>query len=120
MNSIVTRALMAVVLATVVGWTQIGSANAEDQFSDAKLTAFVNALAEVHAISQRWGPLINTAETEQQKAEMAETATAEMADAVQVTPDITVEEYNQVVKAARGDPELTAQIEKMFAERQGE
>jgi hypothetical protein len=117
MNSIVTRTLTAIVLATAVGWAQIGSANADDQFSDAKLTAFVNAVAEVHAISQRWDPLIEGAETEQQKAEMAETARAEMVDAVQVAPDMTVDEYNQIVKAGRVDSELAARIEKMFVER---
>ncbi len=40
-----------------------------------------------------------------------------MVDAVQGTPDITVDEYNQIVGAVRGDPELAARIDKLMAER---
>ncbi len=40
-----------------------------------------------------------------------------MVDAVQVAPDMTVDEYNQIVKAGRVDSELAARVEKMFVER---
>ena len=113
MKIIITKTLAAIALATMIAGSPIGAATAEEEFSDSKLTAFAAAAIQVQAIVARWTPQVEAAESEQKKAEIISSAEAEMVNAVEGTPDITVEEYNEIVEAARSDPKLSARIEEL-------
>ena len=83
---------------------------AEDQYTDAKLKSFVVAAVEVNRLIVFWSPKIEGAETEDERAELAQTANAQLVQAVEGTEGITLDEYNAIAQAARADQDLSSRI----------
>lgn len=87
---------------------------------DAKLESFVVAAIEVQDLIQQWSPRIENAESEDQAAEMREQANTELAEAIDETQGISVEEYQEIGQQARQDPQLNARIQEIYQSKSGE
>ena len=85
---------------------------AAEEYSDAKLQSFVDAVRAVNAVVEQWRPQIQTAPNEADAQEMARKANDEMRAAVAGTEGITVEEYQAIAQAAQADPQLMARIDQ--------
>jgi hypothetical protein len=107
------RGLLAAVLMTVAGQASM----AAEEYSDAKLQSFADAVLAVNAIVEQWRPQIQAAPSEADAQQMAAKANEEMRAAVAGTAGITVEEYQAIAQAAQADPQLMARLDKMFKER---
>ncbi len=106
MRSFATGALAALFL------TGAQPALAAEEYSDAKLQSFVDAVLAVNAVVEQWRPQIQTAPNEADAREMAQKANDEMRAAVAGTEGITVEEYQAIAQAAQADPQLMARIDQ--------
>jgi hypothetical protein len=89
---------------------------AQEAFTDAKLHSFASAVIAVNVVVERWKPQIQAASSEADKQQMEQQATKELRAAVEGTDGMSVEEYQAIVQAAQGDPQLMARIDKVFQE----
>ena len=85
---------------------------AADEYSDAKLRSFVDAVLSVNAVVEQWRPQIQAAPNQADAQEMARKANDEMRAAVAGTEGITIEEYQAIAQAAQADPQLMARIDQ--------
>jgi hypothetical protein len=90
------------------------TASAADEYSDAKVRSFVDAVLAVNAVVERWRPQIQAASSEADKEQMAKQANQEMRAAVEGTNGMSVEEYQAIAQAAQADPQLMARIDQVF------
>ena len=110
MRSFMTRALAALFL---FGAQPLLAA---EEYTDAKLQSFADAVLAVTAVIEQWRPQIQAAPNEADAQEMAQKANDEMRAAVSGTEGITVEEYQEIAQAAQADPQLMARIDQAFKE----
>ncbi|MFC7703827.1 DUF4168 domain-containing protein [Plastorhodobacter daqingensis] len=89
------------------------------QFSVEQLTAFVSAALAVNEVDQRYQAQVMEAQDPATQQELIESANAEMIQAVEDTPGITLEEYMQIGQAAEADAELNARLIAMVQDAQG-
>ena len=87
-----------------------------EEYSDAKLQSFVDAVLAVNAVVEQWRPQIQEAPNEADAQSMAQKANEEMRAAVAGTAGITVEEYQAIAHAAQADPQLMARIDQALKE----
>lgn len=87
-----------------------------DQIDDATIEAFATAQARIAELRALYTAQYEAAETDEQRLQISEEATAEMMAAVEATPGITLDEYNAVVEAANKDPALVERINEAIAE----
>jgi hypothetical protein len=85
-----------------------------EEYSQAKLQSFANAVLAVNAIVEQWRPQIQGASSEADRQRMAEQANEEMRAAVEGTDGMTVEEYQAIAQAAQADPQLMARLDQVF------
>jgi hypothetical protein len=104
--------LLTAVCLTIAAQTVI----AADEYSDAKVRSFVDAVLAVNAVVERWRPQIQAAPSEADKEQMAKQANQEMRAAVEGTDGMGVEEYQAIAQAAQADPQLMARIDQVFKE----
>jgi prophage tail gpP-like protein len=90
---------------------------AAEEYSDAKLQSFVDAVLAVNAVVEQWRPQIQTAPNEADAQAMAQKANDEMRAAVAGTEGITVEEYQAIAQAAQADPQLMARIDQAIQKK---
>jgi prophage tail gpP-like protein len=90
---------------------------AAEEYSDAKLQSFVDAVLAVNAVVEQWRPQIQTAPNEADAQQMAQQANEEMRAAVAGTEGITVEEYQAIAQAAQADPQLMARIDQAIKDK---
>ena len=83
------------------------------QFSDQQLNSFAAAAKEVFAIRQKYAPQFEAASDETQKKQIVQTAQSEMKKAIQGN-GLTLEQYNNVLVAAKDDKVLAEKIGKMM------
>ena len=81
--------------------------------------SFVTAAIAVQEVVQEWTPRIQNAQNEQQANELRMQAQGEFEQAIQQTGGMTVEEYQQIGRAALQDPELNARIQELYRARIG-
>ena len=79
-------------------------------YSDEKLQSFAMAALDVQQIRQEYTAQIQQAESEAERQQLAEEANQEMVEAVETAPGITIEEYNEIIQASNGNPELSDRI----------
>jgi predicted glycoside hydrolase/deacetylase ChbG (UPF0249 family) len=79
-------------------------------FSDDTLKSFADAFLEIASISQEYQPQLEGAGTPEEQQRVRTEAGGRMLEAVEGTEGISVEEYNQIMEAAQGDPELAQRI----------
>lgn len=107
-------ALVAASAARAESGPQLVQTQAENQdFSEAKLTAFAEAANDVSAIAREWGPEIQKAEDAGNAAkarELQKQAQREMRETIQQAEGISMSEYSAIADAARQDEELHNRI----------
>lgn len=128
------RTLTAAALAAVVSLGAVAPAVAQDageqaapageveSFTEQKLEAYVVAAIEVSQIVESMRPDMQAAQQSGDEAQIQavrEDLGAQLTDAVDQVDGITVDEYQRITRAARGDEELLARIREIAAEMQG-
>ena len=81
--------------------------------SEKRLTDFVAAAKDVFAIRQKYAPQFQTASDDAQKKQIVHTAQGEMKQAIQ-NRGMTIDQYNDVLVAAKDDQALAEKIGKMM------
>jgi Domain of unknown function (DUF4168) len=83
------------------------------KISEKRLNDFVAAAKDVYAIRQKYAPKFKDAKDDGEKQQVLQTARGEMKSAIE-NRGMTVEQYNDVLVAAKGDQELAERIGKML------
>jgi hypothetical protein len=129
------RTLAAIALAAVLSLGAAASAPAPamaqsggaqtapaESFTEQKLEAYVVAAIEVSQIVESMRPDMQAAQQSGDEAEIQavrEDLGARLTSAVEDVDGITVDEYQQITNAARGDDQLLARIREIAADMQG-
>ncbi|HEX6111585.1 MAG TPA: DUF4168 domain-containing protein [Geminicoccaceae bacterium] len=115
MRKVLTAAALALTLAASgSAWAQ-----AQTEFSDQQLESFVVAALAVDELIREWNPRIQAAENEEQAAQLREEANAALLETISETEGMTVEDYQEIGRAAQADPELAARINEIYQEKSG-
>lgn len=77
---------------------------------DEQLAAFVNALQAVDTLEQQYSATLADAESEAERQSVIEEANEAMANAIEETPGITLDQYIAILQQAQSDPALTERI----------
>lgn len=83
-----------------------------DQVDEQQLEAFVVARADVQEIQQDYTARLQSADGDQQAAELQAEAQEKMVSAVE-DAGLSVQEFNQIANAAQNDPEVREQIQQL-------
>ncbi len=83
----------------------------EAAFDDQTIEAFAAAQVRVEEIRAAYMPDFQAAETDEQRQEINYQAAEEMVEAIENTPDLTIEEYNAILDTATEDPGLSERID---------
>ncbi|WP_209427338.1 DUF4168 domain-containing protein [Pararhodobacter sp. SW119] len=87
---------------------------------EAQLDAFVAALRTVDQMEQEYTETLQQAETDEQRQEIVSEANTAMAEAIENTPGMTLDDYVSILQAAQADPALSARImERLEADSAG-
>ena len=81
---------------------------------DAQLNAFVAALRSVDALEREYTETLQQAESDEAREAIVAEANTAMAEAIEETPGMTLDEYVAILQAAQNDPELSARIMEEF------
>ncbi len=117
MTHFISRSAVVLVAALCLGLVALGPARAQTEYSEAQLESFVDAAIEVNALIEEWRPRIDAAESEQQAAEMREQANEELAQVIDQTEGMSLEDYQMIGQAAQADPELADRINDIYQAR---
>ena len=90
-----------------------GMAAPQSSFTDARLNAFANAAKGVYAVRQKYGPKFEAAADDAEKKNVVLSARAEM-EKVIVGHGLTVEQYNEILVAAKDDQALAEKLSKLL------
>ena len=115
----VKKVLLTAALAVALATSGPVWAQAEPQFSDQQLESFVIAALAVDKLIREWNPRIQAAADEAEAAQLREQANGELAEAIARTDGITVEQYQEIGRAAQADPDLKARIDAIYQEKSG-
>ena len=85
-------------------------AGQELKVTDAKLTAFIDAVIEVERVGASWKPKVAAAKSKAEAEKLMQSAHDEMRHAVETSPGITMAEYAAIASAAVEDPKLGAEV----------
>lgn len=85
-------------------------------FSDEKLRSFATAAVKLSQIRSEYQAQMGNAENDQQRQQLTQQTNQKMAQAVQQTDGISVEEYNQIAQASRSNPEVAEKVETYMKE----
>lgn len=133
MKQQIRSALGAFVLALCLGVLALGPAHAQteqqqppqpqqqqmqqSEYTEEQLESFVDAAVAVNDLIEDWRPRITAAESEEQAAQLREQANEELAEAIEQTEGMSLEEYQQIGQAAQADPELSERINEIYQAR---
>ncbi|WP_158625978.1 DUF4168 domain-containing protein [Arsenicitalea aurantiaca] len=118
-NANLTRAaLVAVGLAFVpaAAGTALAQGMVEQQaepapsYSDELIAAFATAFIEVNLIGEEVAPQMEQAETAEAQEDIMQQANSRMAEAVEATPGIDLQQYNEILTVAQADESLVLRI----------
>ena len=82
------------------------------EYSEQELDAFTSALLEVASVRDKYTPLLQSAETEEQKTAIVEEANAEITEVIETTDGMTMDSYLEIAQAASEDEALNQRIVK--------
>jgi hypothetical protein len=82
------------------------------EYSEQELDAFTSALLEVASVRDKYTPLLQSAETEEQKTAIVEEANAEITEVIEATDGMTIDSYLEIAEAASEDEALNQRIVK--------
>ena len=77
---------------------------------DTQLEAFIAALRSVDELEREYSETLQQAESDEQREAIVAEANDAMAEAIENTPNMTLDEYIAILQAAQNDPELSARI----------
>ncbi|NLS08231.1 DUF4168 domain-containing protein [Rhizobium sp. P32RR-XVIII] len=80
--------------------------------SDQKLEAFAVAYLQVDKVRQEYSAKIGAMSDEGAKQKLQTEASEQMVKAVEASPDMSVEEYTSILKAAQNDPALAKKVQE--------
>ena len=109
---LLTAALAFALVASGPVWAQ-----AQPEFSDQQLESFVVAAMAVDEVIREWNPRSEAAADDAEAAQLREQATAELVDVITRTDGMTIEQYQEIGRAAQADPDLAARINEIYQER---
>jgi len=92
-----------------------GQAVEAAQIPDAKLESFVEAADAIRGVMDEHRPQLEAAETEADRQAMTETVNAEIVKAVEQTPGITLDEYVEIARAVRENPDLERRVRDLMS-----
>jgi len=107
-----TAMTLALTVAPVTALT-VQSATAQEvaaEYSGEKLDAFTVALLQVVDLREKYTPVLQSAESEDEQKSILEKANAEIIGAIEGTDGITVREYQEIAEAAAQDQDLSTRI----------
>lgn len=96
---------------TVLTAQSVAAQEAGD-YSAQELDAFTNALLEVASVREKYTPLLQSAETEDQQAAIVEEANTEITEVIEATDGLTMDSYLEIAQAASEDQALNQRIVK--------
>jgi hypothetical protein len=106
-----TAIALALATAPMVAFTaQSAAAQSAESYSSEELDIFTNALLEVAEVRQKYTPMLQGAESEEEEASVVEEANAEIMQVIEETDGITVDRYTEIAQAANEDQELNQRI----------
>ncbi|HAW47302.1 MAG TPA: hypothetical protein DCX34_08700 [Roseovarius sp.] len=103
-------ALAAAPVAVVTA--QTAAAQQDTSYSTEELDIFTEALLGVADVRQKYSTLMQSAETEEQQAAIAEKANTEITRVIEDTEGLTLDRYIEIAMAASNDPTLNQRIIK--------
>jgi hypothetical protein len=115
----VKKALLTVALALALAAPGPVWAQAQPEFNDQQLESFVLAAIAVDEVIREWNPRIQAAENDAQAAQLRQQANSELMDVITQMDGITVEQYQEIGRAAQADPDLAARIQEIYQEKSG-
>ena len=83
---------------------------ASAEVSQTEIDAFVVAYKDVVAVEQAYTQQLQAAEDEAAQQAILNEAQAEMTQAVEDAPDISVDRYIEIIQLAQNDPDLQADL----------
>jgi len=94
------------------------SAQAQEarDFGDEKLQSFAEAAVKLTQIRSEYQAQMGSAETDQQRQQLQQQTNQRMAQAVEQTDGISIEEYNKIAQASRSDQQLAEKINSYIEE----
>lgn len=90
--------------------TPAAQAQEAGDFSDAKLQSFAEAAIKLSQIRSEYQAEMGSMETDQERQQLQQQTNQRMAQAVQQTDGISIEEYNEIATASRADEELAEKV----------
>lgn len=91
---------------------QPGDGGATATVSDQKIEAFAVAYLKVDKVRQEYSAKIGATADTAQKQQLQTEASQKMVQAVEGSPDMSVEEYNTILTAAQKDPALVQKVQE--------
>jgi hypothetical protein len=88
----------------------------QGSFSDEMLKSFAEAAVKLTTIRLEFQNQMQEAETTEQQMQLQQQTNQRMAQVVQDTPGITIEEYNAIAEASQSNPELAARVDELIQE----
>ena len=85
----------------------------KSKISEKRLNDFVAAAKDVFAIRQKYAPKFKAAKDDTEKRQVLQTARGEMQSAIE-NRGLTIQQYNDVLVAAKSDHDLADRIGKML------
>jgi len=114
-------ALSGLMLTAPVGAQEAGSSQAQQQaqhdYSEKKLEAFAAAATEVNKIMFAWRGRMQQAENQEEQQQMLQQANEEIVAIVQETPNINMQEYQEIATAAGEDQALAEELRNRVREK---
>jgi Domain of unknown function (DUF4168) len=113
-NVLFSAALALALAASGPVWAQ-----AQPKFSDQQLESFVVAAIAVEEVIREWNPRIQAAQDDAHAAQLREQANAELMEVITQADGITLEQYQEIGRAAQADPDLATRIRNMYQAKSG-
>lgn len=99
---------------------QSAAAQSAESYSAEELDIFTTALLEVAEVREKYTPVLQSAETEDQQAAIVEEANAEITQVIEETDGITLDRYTEISQAASEDQGLNQRIVKRIQDTDSE
>jgi ribosome-binding protein aMBF1 (putative translation factor) len=85
-------------------------AQAQESYSDAKLQSFAEAAVKLIGIRSDYQSQMGDASSNEERQQLQQQTNQRMAQAVEDTDGISIEEYNEIAQASRNDQALAQKI----------
>ena len=96
--------------------TPAAQAQDANSFNDEQLRSFAEAAVKLTEIRSEYQSQMGNAQSDEERAQLQQQTNQRMAQAVENTDGISIEEYNQIASASRTDENLAEQINTYIEE----